>query len=95
MSLISFPLINPAPFLASCADNITASVILDTTSIAPLWVDNGELGRMGKLGFFLRYMVSLTCERALESHRYYASDWAQMCISLAKYFILVARCVAA
>ena len=57
IDIISFPFMNHAPLLASCADDITALIILDTASIAPLWVDSGELGRMEKEVSWLRYMM--------------------------------------
>ena len=51
IGIIFFPLINHALFSASCADNMNASIILETTSIVPLWVGGGEIGRNRNVGF--------------------------------------------
>ena len=67
---------NPVLFLASYANNNTASVILDTTSIAPLWVGDRESVRMGMLVFLLVYMMPLARKRAFGLQRYDVSDWA-------------------
>ena len=71
MGIISFPLIHPAPILASCV-GIHALIIFGTTSIVPLWVGSGESDRMGNLWFSLRYMISPARERAFNLHRYNA-----------------------
>ena len=95
MGMISLPLMSPVPFSASCADDMTASIILETMNISPLWVDGRELGRIGNVGFWIRYMMPPARDRSLDFHRYDALDWAQRCISLAKYSILAAGCVVA
>jgi len=95
MGMMSLPLMNPEPALASCTDDTTAWIILETRTIVPLWVGCGESGRMRNFRFWLRYMMSPVRDRALNSHRYNALDWAQRCISLAKCLILAAGCVAA
>ena len=75
MGIIFFSFIKPVPFLASYADNITTLVILDITSITPLWVGGEELGRMEEDIFLLRYMMPPAREHAFNLHRYDASDW--------------------
>ena len=71
---------NSALFLASCLDNITASIILEMTIIAPLWVGGVESGRMGNVGFWLRYMMPPAHDRALNFYRYNALDQVWRCI---------------
>ena len=51
IGIIYFLLIKSAPFSASCEDEIIASIILETTSIAPLWAGGEKSGRMGNVGF--------------------------------------------
>ena len=46
----SFPLMNPAPVSASCADDITTSIILEMTKMGAFWVGDLSVSRMGKLG---------------------------------------------
>ena len=73
MGIIFFSFIKPAIFSSSYMDNIIALIILDTTNITPLWVGSGELGRMEKDVFLLRYTIPWAHERAFDLHRYDAS----------------------
>ena len=60
---------NPAPFSASCADDITVSIILDMTWVCPFGVGGGESGRIGKCGLSLRKRIPPARDRARDSHR--------------------------
>ena len=80
IQMISLSFMNPAPFSASCVDGMTASIILETTSITLLWGGGGELTRMGNVVFGLRDTMPPARDRVLDFYSYYVLDWIQRCI---------------
>ena len=95
MGASSFAVIYPAPVSASCADNITASMILHTTRTAAF--DGGGVLScwIGMVGLLLKNAYAPARDLPLDSHRYEASEWAHKCMSLATYLIEALGCVCA
>ena len=67
--IISFAVMNPVLFSASCAEDMTASIILEMTRTWPLGVGVGESNRMGNRGLLLRYIIPVALERTLDLHK--------------------------